>query len=71
MSGMDKILAINGKSYRSWAFSLYSYHTREADGDLICQSGVRWEQINETLKELGIPLFFPVGMISYTLFGKL
>ena len=33
----------------------------EADSDLICQSGVRWEDINSTLKEKGIPLFFPVS----------
>ena len=45
----------------------------EGDGDLRCQSGARWEDINETLKEKGIPLFFPLdpgpgatigGMIS-------
>ena len=33
----------------------------EADGDLRCQAGARWEDINETLKEKGIPLFFPVS----------
>ncbi|PCH38377.1 D-lactate dehydrogenase cytochrome oxidoreductase [Wolfiporia cocos MD-104 SS10] len=32
----------------------------ENDGDLICQSGVQWETINQTLKEKGIPLFFPL-----------
>ncbi|GLB35075.1 putative d-lactate dehydrogenase [Lyophyllum shimeji] len=32
----------------------------EADSDLICQSGARWEDINATLKEKGIPLFFPL-----------
>ncbi|TBU50109.1 D-lactate dehydrogenase cytochrome oxidoreductase [Dichomitus squalens] len=32
----------------------------EADSDLVCQSGVRWEDINSTLKEKGIPLFFPL-----------
>ncbi|KAI0043785.1 hypothetical protein FA95DRAFT_340661 [Auriscalpium vulgare] len=30
------------------------------DADLVCQSGARWEDINETLKEQGIPLFFPL-----------
>ncbi|TRM59932.1 FAD-linked oxidase-like protein [Schizophyllum amplum] len=30
------------------------------DGDLVCQPGVQWEVINETLKEKGIPLFFPL-----------
>lgn len=32
----------------------------ESDGDMICQSGARWEQINDSLKERGIPLFFPL-----------
>lgn len=35
----------------------------EADSDLTCQSGARWEDINETLKEEGIPLFFPVRVV--------
>lgn len=39
------------------------YHI-EADGDLVCQSGVGWEQVNETLKEEGIPLFFPVSFLT-------
>jgi len=45
----------------------------EADSDLVCQAGARWDDINETLREKGIPLFFPLdpspgatigGMIS-------
>jgi FAD/FMN-containing dehydrogenase len=32
----------------------------EADGDLRCQPGAKWEDINNTLKDRGIPLFFPV-----------
>ncbi|KAF8965864.1 FAD-linked oxidase-like protein [Flammula alnicola] len=32
----------------------------EADSDLVCQPGARWMDINETLKEKGIPLFFPI-----------
>ncbi|KAI0683633.1 D-lactate dehydrogenase cytochrome oxidoreductase [Cytidiella melzeri] len=32
----------------------------ETDGDLVCQAGARWEDINATLKEKGIPLFFPL-----------
>ena len=32
----------------------------EEDSDLVCQPGVGWMEINETLKEKGIPLFFPV-----------
>ena len=42
----------------------------ESDGDLICQSGARWEQINDTLKEKGIPLFFPVSIILYYSVGN-
>ncbi|KAF8894489.1 FAD-linked oxidase-like protein [Infundibulicybe gibba] len=32
----------------------------EADSDLVCQAGARWEDINQTLKDRGIPLFFPL-----------
>jgi hypothetical protein len=32
----------------------------EEDSDLVCQAGIGWMEINETLKEKGIPLFFPV-----------
>ncbi|KAF8074141.1 FAD-linked oxidase-like protein [Lyophyllum atratum] len=32
----------------------------EADSDLVCQPGARWMDINDTLKEKGIPLFFPL-----------
>ena len=32
----------------------------EEDSDLVCQPGIGWVEINETLKEKGIPLFFPV-----------
>ncbi|OCH95319.1 D-lactate dehydrogenase cytochrome oxidoreductase [Obba rivulosa] len=32
----------------------------EDDGDLICQAGAKWEDINSALKEKGIPLFFPL-----------
>ncbi|KAJ3561702.1 hypothetical protein NP233_g10031 [Leucocoprinus birnbaumii] len=30
------------------------------DSDLICQPGARWEDVNQTLKAQGIPLFFPL-----------
>lgn len=63
MSGMDQILQINGEhlNYIYAAEYSYIYHIPEADSDLVCQSGARWEDINEILKERGIPLFFPVG----------
>ncbi|THV01036.1 hypothetical protein K435DRAFT_963710 [Dendrothele bispora CBS 962.96] len=32
----------------------------EADSDLVCQPGVGWVEINDTLREKGIPLFFPI-----------
>ncbi|KAG1826120.1 FAD-linked oxidase-like protein [Suillus subaureus] len=32
----------------------------EADGDLRCQPGAKWEDINNTLKDRDIPLFFPL-----------
>ncbi|KAF8654202.1 hypothetical protein AX16_003729 [Volvariella volvacea WC 439] len=32
----------------------------EADSDLVCQAGARWEDINHYLKDKGIPLFFPL-----------
>ncbi|KJA24402.1 hypothetical protein HYPSUDRAFT_200621 [Hypholoma sublateritium FD-334 SS-4] len=32
----------------------------EEDSDLVCQPGARWMDINEILKEKGIPLFFPI-----------
>ncbi|KAF7294728.1 hypothetical protein MIND_01010200 [Mycena indigotica] len=35
-------------------------HINEDDSDLVCQAGTRWEDINQTLKAKGIPLFFPL-----------
>jgi len=32
----------------------------EADSDLVCQPGIGWMEINETLKGKEIPLFFPL-----------
>ncbi|KAI0701556.1 FAD-linked oxidase-like protein [Cerioporus squamosus] len=32
----------------------------EADSDVVCQPGIRWMDLNETLKKKGIPLFFPL-----------
>ncbi|TFK19088.1 hypothetical protein FA15DRAFT_674754 [Coprinopsis marcescibilis] len=32
----------------------------EADSDIVCQPATRWMDINETLKEKGIPLFWPI-----------
>ncbi|KAI9452798.1 FAD-binding domain-containing protein [Lactarius psammicola] len=32
----------------------------EEDSDLVCEPGVGWMEINQTLKDKGIPLFFPI-----------
>ncbi|KAG9308317.1 FAD-linked oxidase-like protein [Chiua virens] len=32
----------------------------EQDSDIVCQPGVGWMEINETLQKKGIPLFFPL-----------
>ncbi|KAF5349775.1 hypothetical protein D9758_010226 [Tetrapyrgos nigripes] len=32
----------------------------KSDSDLVCQPGIGWVEINDTLKEKGIPLFFPI-----------
>lgn len=32
----------------------------EADSDLVCQPGARWMEVNDHLKQKGIPLFFPL-----------
>lgn len=59
LSKMDKILQINGVSQTSCpSFAEIAY--TEADGDLICQAGAGWQDINQHLEEQGIPLFFPL-----------
>jgi FAD/FMN-containing dehydrogenase len=37
-------------------------HVIEADADVVLQSGVKWEDLNQTLADKGIPLFFPVSL---------
>ncbi|KAJ7151823.1 FAD-linked oxidase-like protein [Mycena crocata] len=32
----------------------------EADADVVCQPGLGWMELNETLESEGIPLFFPI-----------
>ena len=64
MSGMNKILEIHGARTRlGLSEHMASAHecSVEDDSDLVCQAGVRWEDINSTLQEKGIPLFFPVS----------
>jgi hypothetical protein len=36
----------------------------EADSDVIVQSGVKWDDLNRALAEKGIPLFFPVCIVT-------
>jgi D-lactate dehydrogenase (cytochrome) len=59
LSGMDKIIAIHGEGFSSTP-SVRLTVSPEEDGDLICQAGARWDEINRILEERGIPLFFPV-----------
>lgn len=67
---MDKIISINGESRLARLHSEIIYSdVPEADGDLTCQSGARWEDINETLKQKGIPLFFPVSTAASRYFA--
>lgn len=33
------------------------------DSDMVVQSGADWMDINATLKDKGIPLFFPVSFV--------
>jgi FAD/FMN-containing dehydrogenase len=61
MSGMDKILKINGLRTPVTILQFLIQLQLEADGDLVCQAGARWEDINGTLAEKGIPLFFPAS----------
>ncbi|KAI0086724.1 hypothetical protein BDY19DRAFT_908139 [Irpex rosettiformis] len=42
--------------------SLERNHVAE-DGDLVAQSGAKWVDINATLNEKGIPLFFPTVVL--------
>lgn len=37
----------------------------EADSDAVVQPGLGWEDLNAALKDKGIPLFFPVRLISF------
>ena len=65
LSGMDKILSINGECVfllrgRRGANDLVIVD----DADLVCQAGARWEDINHHLQDEGIPLFFPVRSSS-------
>lgn len=32
----------------------------EADGDIVVQPGITWEEVNDVLAQRNIPLFFPV-----------
>ena len=64
---MDQIIEIHGELYVCFITTLSPDFAPESDGDLVCQSGARWEDINRILKENGIPLFFPVGTFILSL----
>ena len=48
---------------------LYEHHIKDGtchkagDSDMVVQCGVDWMEVNATLKEKDIPLFFPVRLI--------
>lgn len=73
MSRMDRILQINGKPnirFRKFNSGVcQSDHNygcidwTEADGDVVVEPGVKWEDLNAELKKKGIPLFFPVSRL--------
>lgn len=58
---MDGIIVIHGTLMLFSGVVCPNVPTEE-DSDLVCQPGARWMDINETLKEKGIPLFFPVSL---------
>jgi FAD/FMN-containing dehydrogenase len=67
---MNKVIQVNGMlqvSFRNKVIILLSGLNIEDDGDMIVQSGITWEDVNKTLAERGIPLFFPVSrpIMSY------
>ncbi|TFY62407.1 hypothetical protein EVG20_g6718 [Dentipellis fragilis] len=43
----------------------------ESDSDIVCQPGAGWMDINETLKEKGIPLFFPIDPAPSATVGEM
>ena len=57
---MNKILEIHGKTPVQMEYC--KLMCTEADSDVVVQSGLKWDDLNTTLAEKGIPLFFPVGL---------
>ena len=43
--------------------NINSVFRKAGDSDMVVQSGVDWMEVNSTLKDKGIPLFFPVSFI--------
>lgn len=62
MSRMDRILEIHGRSLHFSTRGDSHKGFPEQDSDLVCQAGATWDDINATLEEKGIPLFFPVRL---------
>ena len=56
MSRMDKIITINGIIFivLSKPLLILLSDDAEKDGDLVCQAGARWVDINDTLKAKGM-----------------
>jgi hypothetical protein len=49
---------------RNWvSLRFKQFFIEENDADVVCQPGVVWVDLNETLQEMGVPLFFPVRIL--------
>jgi len=62
---MNQVLEIHGQYQRSDSQSDLLNWLLEADSDLVCEAGTKWEDINDMLEEKGIPLFFPVSLMLF------
>lgn len=74
MSRMNKIIEIHGPyllalisacfadQSRPPFLSLSSTRPTEADGDMVVQPGIGWQDVNAELAKRGIKMFFPVSL---------
>ena len=56
LSSMNRILQINGQCatpFQSYVDLCANNFPPEQDGDVVCQPGAKWVDINNTLKEKG------------------
>ena len=63
MSNMNKMIALHGLLvFVLIQITRLYFLLLEADGDVVVQAGMPWEELNQTLKDQGVPLFFPVSL---------